>query len=160
MTLDWWPRPEAVPTVRRPATPHDPAGTPLPTALGYVRAAPGREALFGSLRRAITCLDQFAVAGGYALGQVFVEDRPPYRQAWDALLEQVRHARPVAVLVPEVDGVRLPPLDLATLQARLAHVTTAPLVLARPAPGTSESEPEPQGEPAPVIPWSGVRWAP
>jgi hypothetical protein len=149
VSVDWWPHPAVSAAARTSGGAPSPAETPVPAALGYVRLAAGREGRFGALRRAVGCLEQFALAGGYGLGQVFVDDRPPYGQAWDTLLDTARSARPVAVLLPALDGARPAPLEIATLQAQLAHVTTAPLLLARPAPPDRE---------APDTPRSGVRW--
>jgi hypothetical protein len=123
---------------------------PVPLAVGYVRTGPGPHLPHGLLTRAITCLERFARGGGFALGEVFVDDDPRHRVGWTALLADARATRPVAVLVPDLDGTRPAPLELGRLRAQLARVTTAPLVLARPEHELAR----------PPSAFEGVRWMP
>jgi hypothetical protein len=113
-----------------------------PVGLGYVQVAAIRAGIEGDaagvvestalVAAGIGVMEEFARRCYYELGEVFIEDDPSRRLGWGSLVDAVRVVRPVAVLVPDLDGLRLPPTELNALRARLRLVTSAPLVAARP----------------------------
>lgn len=110
----------------------DPREQTGPVGLGYIRVPSGSPESAGMVAQGIAVMEDFARRHGYRLGEVFVDDHPLRRLGWGSLLDAVRVVRPVAVLVPDVAGLRLPVVELERLRARLRHATNAPLALARP----------------------------
>jgi hypothetical protein len=109
-------------------------GAPSGVAVGYV-LGPGPEVAGGGLLAlGIEVMEGFAERAGYVLGDVFVDDEPGHRMGWGSLVDAVRRTRPIAVLTPDVDGLRLVGRELRLARDRLRHVTSAPLVTAGLAP--------------------------
>jgi hypothetical protein len=122
----------------------------------------------GLVAEGISVMETFARGCGYGLGEVFVDDVPGLRLGWGSLVDAVRVGRPVAVLVPDVGGLRVPGAEVEVLRARLRRVTNAPLVLARPAvewpvpdagPLPVPPMPDPSSVVLPALPGSVVRAA-
>jgi hypothetical protein len=85
----------------------------------------------------ITVREAFASWCAYGPGEVFVDDEPLRRLGWGSLVDSARLVRPVAVLVPDVAGLRLPAGQVEGLRGRLRRVTNAPSVLAGPVAAVS-----------------------
>jgi hypothetical protein len=93
--------------------------------------APGARGSAERVADGIAVMEAFGRRCCYGLGDVFVDDEPLARLGWASLVAAVRVARPVAVLVPDVDGLRLSGTELEVLRVRLRRSTSAPLVVAR-----------------------------
>src|SRR5689334_9494805 len=98
-----------------------------PVGLGYLRL-PEVRVPGGTVSGGIAVMEAFAVAHGYRLGEVFVDDEPLGRLAWAQLMDAVWVMRPVAILVPDLAWLRPSRGELLGMQARLRRVTSAPLV--------------------------------
>lgn len=92
----------------------------------------------------IADLEAFAWAQGWILGEVGVDDDPARPLlAWSSLMVVARGQSLAAVLVPDVDGLRPPPLVLEHLRTRCAREIGAPLLLAPPAAAPEPHHPSP-----------------
>ena len=81
-------------------------------------------------------LEAYARVRGWRLGEVTVDDDPARPLlAWSALLAIARGQTLAAVLVPDVVGLRPPPLVWEQLRRRCAREVGVPLLLARIEPG-------------------------
>jgi hypothetical protein len=109
----------------------DDGGQGGPLGLGYIRLPGEDRDSDGLIADGITVMEAFASRCCYRLGEVFVDDEPLRLLGWGSLVDAVRVVRPVAVLVPDLDRLRLPGSELGTLRAKLRHATSAPLVVAR-----------------------------
>lgn len=117
---------------RHPATDQSASRAGRPTALGYVRLAPGGAAV--PVTAGMAGLEAFARKQGWTLGEVFVDDqfgRPMV--AWASLTVAARNLHVAAVLVPDVPGLR-PETETALeyLRSRCARQIGALLMLAPP----------------------------
>ncbi len=100
-----------------------------PECLGYIQL-PEATVAPDVMATGIRVMEEFAQVFHYRLGEVFVDDEPAHQMAWAHLIDVVRTRRPIAVLVPDVPGLRLPGWRVEMLRARLRRATSAPLVAA------------------------------
>jgi hypothetical protein len=105
---------------------------------------------------AILELETFARLRGWELGEVTVDDDPARPLlAWSTLMAVAREHTVAGVLIPDVTGLRPPPLALEQLRIRCAREVGAPLLLATPAPMSGRSAPLLPSSFSPSRPWSG-----
>jgi hypothetical protein len=105
-------------------------------------------------------METFARLRSWHLGEVAVDDDPARPLlAWSSLVALAREQTLVAVLIPDVEGLRPPPPMMEQLQTRCVREIGAPLLLATTTVPGRHAHPAPWPPSSPPSGLGVERWA-